>query len=90
MFVWDDAKDAANKAKHGIGFDAAYEFDESTAARFDRTREEDGESRIAVVGYLRGKLHTMIYTRREEFIRIISLRRSNKKEEKAYEKATKN
>jgi uncharacterized DUF497 family protein len=83
MFVWDDAKDTVNRVKHGIGFDAARDFD--SVVEFDCTCDADGENHFAMVGYLYGRLHIMIYTEREAVIRIISLRRSNKKEERLYE-----
>lgn len=89
MLVWDDAKEKANIAKHGLSFSLAYDFDFDTAAEFDRSREDDGESRYALVGYLHGRLHTMIYTPRGNRIRVISLRRANRNEERAYEKIIK-
>lgn len=84
MITWDETKNAANKAKHGVSFDAAHDFDWETDIIIDRSRHEDGEKRYAAVGNLYGKLHTVIYTWRDDDIRIISLRRSNAKEERTY------
>lgn len=84
-FEWDATKDAANLVKHGIAFASTREFAWHRAVLFDRSRRDDGEKRFAAVGSLRGKLYTVIFTRRRKSIRIISLRRANKTEEKAYE-----
>ena len=86
MFIWDEAKSASNKAKHALTFDAVRDFDWETSIRIDRSRlDEDGEPRFAAVGWLYGKLYTIILTYRAEDMRIISLRRANKKEETSYE-----
>lgn len=88
MFIWDPAKEASNIAKHGLSFSAAYAFEAETAIMVDRTRMTDGEVRFALIGILYGRLHTLIYTVRDQDIRVISLRRANVKEEKLYEKNT--
>ncbi len=85
MFVWDEAKNAANKSKHGLSFEVVEDFPWEASVIVDRSRHADGEERHAAIGMLYGKLHTVIFTWREDDIRIISLRRANAKEEKAYE-----
>jgi uncharacterized protein len=85
LFEWDESKNAYNKSEHGFGFELAYEFDWDSAGFTDRSRSIDGETRYAAVGYCREKLYTIIYTNRGDTIRIISMRRSNRKEERAYE-----
>ncbi|NDE90003.1 MAG: BrnT family toxin [Alphaproteobacteria bacterium] len=89
MFVWDKIKEDANIKKHGIAFAAAYDFENDSVIMFNRTRMADEEERFAAVGFIYGKLHTMIYTPRSADIRVISLRRSNRREEKDYEKTIK-
>ncbi len=84
MFVWDRRKNDANRAKHGLAFDVVYDFDWDDPVIVDRSRHEDGEKRYAAIGMLNGKLHTVVFTHRSSDIRIISLRRSNTKEEKTY------
>jgi uncharacterized DUF497 family protein len=74
--------------KHGLAFDAVYDFDWRDPLIVDRTRHTDGESRFAAIGLLYGKLHTVIFTRRAGDLRIISLRRSNAREEKDYGQRT--
>ncbi|MFA6280717.1 MAG: BrnT family toxin [Bdellovibrionales bacterium] len=84
-FEWNENKNAANIGRHKISFDAVFDFDWAHALITDRTRHADGEPRFAAIGILYGKIYTIIYTHREERRRIISLRRSNKPEEKAYD-----
>lgn len=84
MFVWNDAKSAANAVKHGLAFEAAHRFDWDDPVIVDRSRGVDGEKRYAAIGTLDKKLHTVIFTLRDASIRIISLRRSNPQEEKLY------
>jgi uncharacterized DUF497 family protein len=84
MFVWDESKNSANRAKHGLSFDAVYAFDWNNPVIVDRSRHTDNEQRFAAIGLLGGKLHTVIFTRRGEDIRLISLHRANKREETIY------
>lgn len=79
-------KDASNQAKHKLPFAAASDFPWHEAILYERSRESDGEQRYAAVGWFRGKLHTVIFTKRGAVTRIISLRRANTAEERAYEK----
>ncbi|NDE89872.1 MAG: BrnT family toxin [Alphaproteobacteria bacterium] len=85
-YEWDEEKSHINWRKHKIDFAEIEWFDWATALITDRSRSSDKESRFAAVGYMNGKLYTVIYTWRGNCQRIISLRRSNKNEEKAYEK----
>ncbi len=85
MFVWDENKSSRNKTKHGLAFDAVRDFDWDDPVILDRSRHVDGEPRFAAINRLYGKLYTVIFTHRADDIRIISLRRSNKAEEKIYD-----
>ncbi|MDD3182824.1 MAG: BrnT family toxin [Alphaproteobacteria bacterium] len=87
QFEWDENKNAANVAKHKLSFAEAWDFPWHESVLFDRSREDDGEKRYAAIGRLHGKLHTIIFTKRAKRVRIITLRRANKSEETAYEKA---
>ena len=85
MFIWDEKKNAANKAKHGIEFDSVYEFSWKNAAFLPDNRKDYGEERQRGLGLIDGRLHVVVYVVRNEDIRIISLRRANKREERLYE-----
>ena len=47
-------------------------------------RQEDGEERFKVIGSVDGKLYTGVFVWRDDLPRFISVRRSNKGEDRAY------
>jgi uncharacterized protein len=84
-FDWDDAKAASNLAKHGVRFDFAIRaFVDVMRIDVDASRLADAEARRKVIGMINGLLFTVVHTRRPGMIRIISARRSNAKESRAY------
>jgi len=76
----------ANLNRHKIDFTDAIEFEWDTAIETIDDRCDYGEKRWVTLGFIGKKLHVMVYTIRENKIRIISLRRANKRESKYYEK----
>ncbi len=84
-YEWDDAKNVANLEKHGVNFSEAFGFQWETALQVEDRRKDYGEPRWISVGFIGNRLHTLIYTRREESLRIISLRKSNSRERRAHE-----
>jgi hypothetical protein len=83
-FEWDEKKSRANKSKHGIDFNAATEL-WSDQDRIEIQTNFPAENRNALIGKIRDKLWTAIFTRRVNATRIISVRRARKKETKLYE-----
>lgn len=84
-FEWDDEKAASNEAKHGVPFAyAARVFLDDGRVDFDTSRSLDGEDRRKVVGKIEGRLYCVVYTLRGRVRRLISARRANTKESKAY------
>lgn len=83
-FEFDPEKSQANKAKHGIDFVEAQVlwFDPDRLQVSARTQ---GESRLMLVGRIGNKHWSAIFTIRNETTRIISVRRSRKKEVEQYE-----
>ena len=84
-FLWDENKNRANRAKHGIDFETA------TLLWSDEHRVEihttfPDENRSIIIGKIKAKLWAAIFTQREEAIRIISVRRARRKETALYEK----
>jgi len=86
-FEWDDAKDLANRKKHGIGFDEAKTvFGDPLSITIDDEAHSHDEERFIDIGMsARGRLIVVCYTEREPNIRIISCRKATKTERKAYE-----
>ncbi len=85
IFEWDEPKRAANLAKHGVDFETVWRFDMSSAVRSLDRRMDFGEARWRATGFIRARLHVLVFTWRDENIRVISLRKANAKERKAYE-----
>jgi uncharacterized DUF497 family protein len=85
IFEWDPSKSQTNQEKHGIGFEAAKGLWEDPD-RIEILASYPLENRIILIGTLHRQLWTAIYTRRGKAVRIISVRRSRRKEGVLYEK----
>ena len=83
-FEWDEAKNAANRAKHGVGFDVAPELHWEDAFPEKDIRADYGEDRFIIYAYRSERLYACVFTLRHGRIRIISLRKANKREERDY------
>jgi uncharacterized DUF497 family protein len=86
LIEFDAAKNAENIRKRGIGFERFAEMDLESAISVDDTRKDYGERRLRVLGYIGRLLHAAVITPRGDKIRVISLRRANRREERAYAK----
>jgi uncharacterized protein len=84
-YEWDEAKRVENLAKHGIDFLALARFDWETHVMFADLRRGYGEPRFLAYGPIDGRLHALVFTRRGETRRIISLRKANRREQAAFE-----
>lgn len=81
-FEWDETKNEANIAKHGIDFnDVGQVF--KRAYRYETYSGSDS-SRFVVVGETEGRIIAVVFTQRGETIRIISARRARDEEKRAY------
>jgi uncharacterized DUF497 family protein len=56
------------------------DFDFATAIVLRDDRKDYGEDRFRAYGAIRGRLHALVFTRREGKVRVISLRKSNARE----------
>jgi uncharacterized DUF497 family protein len=82
-YEWDDAKAAANLAKHGV------DFVDAIGALLDPNRIEDiddsvgyGEERTRTIGMTRGSILFVVTTMRDEDLcRIISARKATRHEQ---------
>ena len=86
-FEWDEAKAAANLAKHGVSFDEAKTvFDDPLYVDFYDPDHSVGEPRYIIIGTSRqGRLLILSYTERNSAIRLISARELTSTEREAYE-----
>jgi uncharacterized DUF497 family protein len=84
-FEWDEIKNATNKQKHGIDFDDAKEvFKDQNSLLAPDLRKDYGEERWKVIGRIYGSIISVIYTMRNNGIRIISARKASEKERNEY------
>ena len=84
-FEWDDHKAADNLQKHGIDFlDAIHVFLDPHRLEVEDDREEYGELRFKTIGLAQGRLLVVVYTYRQQHIRIISARKAERYERRKY------
>jgi uncharacterized protein len=86
MYDWDEAKRRKNSTKHGVDFTAMARFDWNTAVVIEDIRRDYGEPRFSATGRIGLRLHVVVYTRRRSRLRIISLRRANRRDVKRWER----
>ena len=84
IFEYDEAKSLSNAEKHGIDFEEVQEL--WNVPHIVSPVEHKGERRYIVVGRIFGICWTVIATNRGENIRIISARRSTRKEISHYDR----
>ena len=85
-FVWDSAKRLSNLAKHDVDFTSVelFEFDRALV----RASLQSGEPRLEAYAPLAGRLHVLIYSIETATIRVISLRKANKREFRQWTRET--
>jgi uncharacterized DUF497 family protein len=87
-FTWDERKNLANRRKHGISFKEAQTvfYDENAIRYFDPDHSTD-EDRFIMLG-LSYRLRMLVvchcFRESESIIRIISARKANRQEARAY------
>lgn len=86
-FEWDDAKDRANRAKHGLSLAEAARLDWANGRVEADLRADYGEDRFHIFALIAGRLHLCAYTVRGGKTRVISLRKANRQEVMRHEQA---
>ena len=81
---WDERKRETNIDKHGIDFEDAIYIFEGVVLEKNDPRDHDGETRIIAYGEVDGRLLVVVYTWRDGARRIISARKANGREQRAY------
>jgi uncharacterized protein len=84
QYEWDEAKNQANRVKHGFGFEIVYEFDWSRAKIETDERYDYGEVRGLAYGRINGRGFAIVFTDRGERMRVISLRPMHERELKKH------
>ena len=86
LYEWDQAKNRANLAKHGVDFADAVSVFEDDLALTRPELDSRGESRSVALGIDGfGRHLVVVFTERGTRIRIISARLATKQERKSYE-----
>ncbi len=81
---FDDAKDAANIAKHGISLALDAVILENAVGQLVDDRQNYGETRVNVFGLIAGRLFVCTTTMRGETYRIISVRKASRQEQRLW------
>jgi uncharacterized protein len=85
-FEWDDDKSEANLIKHRISFEDASEVFYGPVIIKGSNR--NSEERWIAIGKSHDRIVSVIFTRRNDLIRIISARHPRPNEERAYRNAS--
>lgn len=86
-FEWDERKNQINLEKHKISFElVSLVFNEILIVTQD-LRNDYGEVREVGFGLIQGRCINVVFTRRNEKVRIISGRKANERETKKYHEA---
>ncbi len=86
---WDSKKNQINIEKHSIDFDDAYKIFENPIITKIDDRIDYREKRWIGIGKLEQVIVVLVYTKRDNNIRIISIRKANKIERKIYNEQSK-
>ncbi len=82
---FDPEKNDRNVRERGISFEQAQDFEWDGALVWRDTRRDYSEERFIALGLIGKRLHSLVFTVRGDAVRIISLRKANRREELPYE-----
>ncbi|MDR4503828.1 MAG: BrnT family toxin [Candidatus Scalindua sp.] len=83
-FEWDERKCTTNVKKHGIDFSDADELFSGYTITMEDDRFHYNEQRFFTLGMIKGRVAVVVHTERNDRIRIISMRKATKYEQKIY------
>ena len=83
-FEWDEQKNQINIRKHGLDFADALAVFAGVTFTFEDDRFDYEEQRFVTLGMLAGKVVVIAHTERDDKVRIISMRKATKYEQKLY------
>ncbi len=89
-YEWDEAKRISNLDLHKLDFADAQEFDWESALVARDDRQDYSEERYIALGEFLERLTVLVFTTRGNSIRLISWRKANLRENKAYETTIQN
>lgn len=83
-FGWDENKRRTNIVNHGLDFADVEEVFQGATFTFEDDRDDYGEERFITLGLLRSTVVVIAHTERNNQIRVISLRKTTKHEQKIF------
>ena len=81
---YQPAKRDATLAERGLDMARAAEIFDGPTLTVEDDRQDYGETRQITIGFLDARMVIMVWTQRGTAHRIISLRKANEREQKAY------
>ena len=85
MWHWDEDKRQATLLLRGLDFAMVHELNLDLAEISLDARKDYGEARLQARGLIGGRLYVIVFTRRGQNLRLISLRKANKREQVLWE-----
>ena len=82
---WDETKRQATPRERGLDFADVALIDWETAITFDDDRQDYGERRQVCLGRMREQVVVVAFTFRGNALRVISMRKANRRERKLHE-----
>lgn len=83
-YEWDENKNQINIEKHGFDFNDTHLLFEQPYLIYEDSRANYGEKRFIAVGTIKDRVVVLIFTKRNNKIRIISMRTANERETKKF------
>ncbi|MGQ0565121.1 MAG: BrnT family toxin [Gemmobacter sp.] len=83
-FEWDDDKRLANLAKHDVDLVLAAAIFDGRVFTQEDGRDDYGETRYQSVGYIGDDCFVVVWTQRDDVIRLISARRGGRRDRRRF------
>jgi uncharacterized DUF497 family protein len=83
-FEWDEEKRKSNLSKHGFDFVDAQDVFKGVTFTFEDDRFDYSENRFITLGMLMDVVIVIAHTEQNDVIRIISMRKATKNEQKLF------
>ncbi|MEX1147011.1 MAG: BrnT family toxin [Sphingomonadales bacterium] len=84
---FDSAKNKINITKHGVSLELAVILFGGPHILIEDNRRDYGEARFWAFGKIQGREYVCVYAERTDRVRVISLRKANRREVNAYYKS---
>lgn len=82
--TFDPHKDVSNQQKHAVSLAEVRHFEWDTAVVWFDKRRDYGENRQIAIGYIGLRLYVIVFVKRDQHLRVISLRKANRREVRRY------